>query len=70
MLSQLQGQSAAGRIMSVKNPSEPTANHTRDLPGLAQCLNQLLHSVVRDICTAWPKCQLTGNIMIIVLMTV
>jgi len=36
---------------------------------VAQCLNHLLHRVLRDICTALPKCQLTGNNTIVVLMT-
>jgi hypothetical protein len=42
-LSQPQGNSAAGRIMSIKNSNNTIGNRTRDLP--AQCLDQLRHCV-------------------------
>jgi len=42
-LSQPQGHSAAGRIMSMKNSNDTIGNRTRDLPVVALCLNQLHH---------------------------
>ena len=42
-LSQSQGHSAAGKIMSMKNSNGTSGNRTRNL--LAQCLNQLQHRV-------------------------
>jgi len=42
-LSQPQGHSAAGRIMSMKDSNDTIGNRTRDLPAVVQCLNQLRH---------------------------
>jgi len=43
-LSQLQSHSATGRIMSMKNWNETIGYRIRDLPSVAQFLNQLRHS--------------------------
>jgi hypothetical protein len=39
-LSRPQGQSASGRIKSMKTPKDPIGNRTRNLPPLAQSLNE------------------------------
>ena len=44
-LSEPQGHSAAGRIMSKKNSNDTIGNRTRDLQIVAQCLNKLSHRV-------------------------
>ena len=45
-LSQPQGHSAIGRIMSMKNSNDNIGNRTRDLQDLVQCLNQVRHRMV------------------------
>ena len=47
-LSQLQGHSAAGRIMSMKSFNDTIGNRTGNFPLVVQCLNQLRHLVTNN----------------------
>ena len=63
-LSRLQGHSAAGRIVSMKNTSDTVENRTHDLPICSAVLQQLLHCVLRGVGYRVVKCMLELNMWV------